>query len=81
MTQSQYVIRRKLKILELGGALGNISDACLSYLGLYLRYCRSDMPIRLPTSLSSVKLNKPSFCFFTVGNSSQRFYVGDYFFK
>ena len=28
MTQSQYVIRRKLNILELGEALGNISDAC-----------------------------------------------------
>ncbi len=28
MTQSQYVIRRKLNILELGETLGNISDAC-----------------------------------------------------
>ena len=28
MTQNQYVIRRKLNILELGEALGNISDAC-----------------------------------------------------
>jgi hypothetical protein len=28
MTQSQYVIRRKLDILELGETLGNISDAC-----------------------------------------------------
>jgi hypothetical protein len=29
MTQSQYLIRRKLNILELGSTLGNISDACL----------------------------------------------------
>ena len=28
MTQSQYVIKRKLNILELGSTLGNISDAC-----------------------------------------------------
>lgn len=28
MTQQQYIIRRKLNILELGGTLGNISDAC-----------------------------------------------------
>jgi len=28
MTQSQYVIRRKLNILELGETLGNISEAC-----------------------------------------------------
>lgn len=28
MTQDQYVIRRKLNILELGQTLGNISDAC-----------------------------------------------------
>ena len=28
MTQNQYVIRRKLNILELGATLGNISDAC-----------------------------------------------------
>ncbi len=28
MTQDQYVIRRKLNILELGETLGNISDAC-----------------------------------------------------
>ncbi len=28
MTQSQYVIKRKLNILELGEMLGNISDAC-----------------------------------------------------
>ena len=28
MTQSQYVIKRKLNILELGETLGNISDAC-----------------------------------------------------
>jgi molybdenum-dependent DNA-binding transcriptional regulator ModE len=28
MTQSQYAIRRKLNILELGETLGNISDAC-----------------------------------------------------
>jgi molybdenum-dependent DNA-binding transcriptional regulator ModE len=28
MTQDQYVIRRKLNILELGTTLGNISDAC-----------------------------------------------------
>ncbi len=28
MTQSQYIINRKLNILELGQALGNISEAC-----------------------------------------------------
>ena len=28
MTQNQYVIRRKLNILELGETLGNISEAC-----------------------------------------------------
>lgn len=28
MTQSQYIINRKLNILELGRALGNISEAC-----------------------------------------------------
>ena len=28
MTQSQYIINRKLNILELGKALGNISEAC-----------------------------------------------------
>ena len=28
MTQDQYVIRRKLNILELGEMLGNISEAC-----------------------------------------------------
>jgi len=28
MTQDQYVIRRKLNILELGQTLRNISDAC-----------------------------------------------------
>ena len=28
MTQDQYVIRRKLNILEWGATLGNISDAC-----------------------------------------------------
>ena len=28
MTQDQYVIRRKLNILELGETLGNISEAC-----------------------------------------------------
>jgi molybdenum-dependent DNA-binding transcriptional regulator ModE len=28
MTQSQYIIKRKLNILELGETLGNISDAC-----------------------------------------------------
>jgi hypothetical protein len=28
MTQSQYVVRRELSILELGETLGNISDAC-----------------------------------------------------
>ena len=28
MTQEQYVIRRKLNILELGETLGNISEAC-----------------------------------------------------
>lgn len=28
MTQNQYIIRRKLNILELGETLGNISDAC-----------------------------------------------------
>ena len=28
MTQSQYVIRRKLNILELGETLGNISEVC-----------------------------------------------------
>jgi transposase InsO family protein len=28
MTQQQYLIRRKLNILELGDTLGNISDAC-----------------------------------------------------
>ena len=28
MTQTQYIIGRKLNILELGKALGNISDAC-----------------------------------------------------
>jgi len=28
MTQQQYIINRKLNILELGEALGNISDAC-----------------------------------------------------
>ena len=28
MTQNQYVIRRKLNILELGETLGNMSEAC-----------------------------------------------------
>ncbi len=28
MTQSQYIISRKLNILELGSTLGNISEAC-----------------------------------------------------
>lgn len=28
MTQNQYIIRRKLNILELGATLGNISEAC-----------------------------------------------------
>jgi molybdenum-dependent DNA-binding transcriptional regulator ModE len=28
MTQEQYIIRRKLNILELGEKLGNISQAC-----------------------------------------------------
>ena len=28
MTQNQYVIRRKLNILELGQTLDNISEAC-----------------------------------------------------
>ncbi len=28
MTQDQYLIRRKLNILELGQTLGNISEAC-----------------------------------------------------
>ena len=28
MTQGQYIINRKLNILELGATLGNISDAC-----------------------------------------------------
>ena len=28
MTQSQYIIARKLSIVELGETLGNISDAC-----------------------------------------------------
>ena len=28
MTQQQYVIRRKVNILELGESLGNISEAC-----------------------------------------------------
>ena len=28
MTQSQYLIKRKLNILELGETLGNISEAC-----------------------------------------------------
>lgn len=28
MTQQQYVIQRKLSILELGSKLGNISEAC-----------------------------------------------------
>lgn len=28
MTQSQYLIKRKLNILELGQILGNISEAC-----------------------------------------------------
>ena len=28
MTQQQYVIRRKVNILELGETLGNISEAC-----------------------------------------------------
>ena len=28
MTQGQYVIKRKLNILELGQTLGNISEAC-----------------------------------------------------
>ena len=28
MTQDQYVIRRKLNILELGETRGNISEAC-----------------------------------------------------
>ena len=53
MTQDQYVIRRKLNILELGETLGNISEACRRFnisrqktkiygyfLNLY-RYCRS----------------------------------------
>ncbi|MCH8312175.1 MAG: helix-turn-helix domain-containing protein, partial [Nitrospinae bacterium] len=37
MTQNQYVIRRKLNILELGATLGNISDACRK-LGVSRRY-------------------------------------------
>ena len=28
MTQRQYIINRKLNILELGKTLGNISEAC-----------------------------------------------------
>jgi len=28
MTQQQYIISRKLNILELGQVLGNISEAC-----------------------------------------------------
>jgi transposase len=28
MTQGQYIINRKLNIMELGKALGNISEAC-----------------------------------------------------
>ena len=28
MTQSQYIINRKLNIVELGKTLGNISEAC-----------------------------------------------------
>lgn len=28
MTQAQYIIHRKLNILELGQTLGNISEAC-----------------------------------------------------
>jgi hypothetical protein len=28
MTQSQYIINRKLNIVELGKRLGNISEAC-----------------------------------------------------
>ena len=28
MTQGQYIINRKLNIMELGATLGNISDAC-----------------------------------------------------
>ena len=28
MTQAQYIINRKLNILELGQTLGNITDAC-----------------------------------------------------
>jgi len=28
MTQSQYIIKRKLNILEFGQTLGNISEAC-----------------------------------------------------
>jgi len=28
MTQQQYIIRRKLNLVELGETLGNISDAC-----------------------------------------------------
>ncbi len=28
MTRDQYIIRRKLNIVELGATLGNISDAC-----------------------------------------------------
>jgi len=28
MTQDQYIIRRKLNIVELGQALNNVSEAC-----------------------------------------------------
>ncbi len=31
MTQQQYIINRKLNVLELGQTLGNISEACASW--------------------------------------------------
>ncbi len=38
MTHQQYIIRRKLNIVELFNQLGNISEACRK-LGVSRRYC------------------------------------------
>ena len=39
MTQSQYLIKRKLNILELGETLGNISEACRKLSVSRQHYC------------------------------------------
>ncbi len=54
MTQSQYVIRRKLNILELGETLGNISDACRK-LGVTATITTSNLLLRKRAWQDSLK--------------------------